>query len=247
MNSPCLPGRETTCEQRCGSSAASGRRDAGLRGHSPQTCQLRGRRSLACRNRLGRGAGSGGIQGGVGWHEIKSVAEAFPIVETHNLSLPSAALDMTPRSEIVGRIGETFSKIRPEILYLPFGGDVHSDHSVVFEAAVACTKWFRYPSIKSVLCYETLSETDLNIDPASPAFRPNIYVDITAHLERKIEIMRIYARDGTVPLPSQRRSNPRTRPRAWCVERVCRGRGVHAPEGAAMTPLGTPSISASGS
>ena len=132
-----------------------------------RTCQLRGRRSLACRNRLDGRRLRGGFRAESGGTN-QSVAEAFPIVETHNLSLPSAAVDMTPRSEIVGRIGETFSKIRPEILYLPFGGNVHSDHSVVFEAAVACTKWFRYPSIKSVLCYETLSETDLNIDPHHP-------------------------------------------------------------------------------
>ena len=54
-------------------------------------------------------------------------------------------------------------------------------------------KSFRSPSVRRVLCYETLSETNFRvINPIQNAFRPNLFVDITPHLDRKVELSRTY-------------------------------------------------------
>jgi N-acetylglucosamine malate deacetylase 1 len=51
------------------------------------------------------------------------------------------------------------------------------------------------------LTYETLSETDCIIDPTR-MFHPNVFVDISAHLERKLELMAIYRSEmGEFPFP----------------------------------------------
>jgi len=72
----------------------------------------------------------------------------------------------------------------------------------MMEAASACTKWFRYPSVKRVLAYETPSETDFGIDPRDSGFKPNVFVDIGGQLDRKIELMKIYASEmGEFPFP----------------------------------------------
>ena len=72
----------------------------------------------------------------------------------------------------------------------------------MMEAASACTKWFRYPSVKRVLAYETPSETDFGIDPRDTGFKPNVFVDITVQLKRKVELMKIYASEvGEFPFP----------------------------------------------
>ena len=56
----------------------------------------------------------------------------------------------------------------------------------------ACVKWFRYPSVRRVLAYETISgKTELGLS-LEAVFRPNVFVDISAYLERKLEIMSIY-------------------------------------------------------
>ena len=59
------------------------------------------------------------------------------------------------------------------------------------EAAMACTKWFDIRG-KRVLVYETPSETDFGIDPRYSGFKPNVFIDISGQLERKIELMNIY-------------------------------------------------------
>lgn len=136
--------------------------------------------------------------------EIDRVCEGLQVGPCHfyALGFPSAELDRIPMSVLVKRISEAFSDFQPDEVLLPYPGDVHSDHRVTFEAASACTKWFRYPSVKRVLAYETPSETDFGIDPRDSGFKPNVFVDIDVQLERKIELMKIYSSEmGEFPFP----------------------------------------------
>lgn len=136
--------------------------------------------------------------------EIERVREGLLVAPQHlyALGFPTAELDRIPMNILVGKISEVFEDFEPEEVLLPYPGDVHSDHRVTFDAASACTKWFRYPSVKRVLAYETPSETDFGIDPRDSGFKPNVFVDIREQLERKIELMKIYASEmGELPFP----------------------------------------------
>lgn len=130
------------------------------------------------------------------------VAEAYGFAGVHRLELPDAGLDTVPLGDLIPRIGAVVQGVAPTTVYLPHPGDAHTDHRVAFDAAVACTKPFRYPSVRRVLVYETPSETDFGLDPDRGGFRPNVYVDVTAHLERKLEVLRLYAGEmGVHPFP----------------------------------------------
>lgn len=133
--------------------------------------------------------------------EIARVAEGIGFAEVFQLGLRPAGLDVIPIGEIVERISDVFRRFEPIEVLLPHPGDAHTDHRIVYEASAACTKWFRYPSVQRVLTYETPSETDFGVDPAR-RFMPSSYVDISAFLERKIELMAIYASEiGAFPFP----------------------------------------------
>lgn len=134
--------------------------------------------------------------------EIETVAGSYGFASVHKAEFPATSLDALPMGKIVDVVSRAFKAINPTIVYLPFRGDIHTDHWVVFDAVAACTKWFRYGSIRRVLAYETLSETDLGINPDVGAFRPNVFVDISEHLEKKIEIMRVFQSEmGGFPFP----------------------------------------------
>ena len=153
------------------------------------------------------------ITEGAGWSveriqqraaEIDRVRKGLQVAPHHlyALGFPTAELDRIPMSILVGKISEVFADFQPDEVLLPYPGDVHSDHRVTFEAASACTKWFRYPSVKRVLAYETPSETDFGIDPRDTGFKPNVFVDIGGQLEQKLELMKIYASEmGEFPFP----------------------------------------------
>lgn len=133
--------------------------------------------------------------------EIDAVAKAFGFAGVHRLDLPSAKLETLPLGEVIGGIGKIVNTVKPEVILVPHRGDAHSDHHVVHAAATACAKWFRYPSVRWTLVYETLSETDAGLFTSDP-FLPNIFVDITDQLEEKLRITTMFNDEiGEFPFP----------------------------------------------
>jgi len=133
--------------------------------------------------------------------EIRRVAESYRFDAVFELGFPSTRLDQVPTGDLVSAVSRVFNAFKPEEVFLPHPSDVHSDHRIVFEAVAGCTKWFRYPSVKRVLAYETLSETDFSL-ASQGRFRPNVYVDIDGYLDEKLSILDLYASElGAFPFP----------------------------------------------
>lgn len=133
--------------------------------------------------------------------EIKRIAELFGFDEVFALNFPTTQLDRVPISDLVTGISDVFKSFEPEEVFVPHPFDVHTDHHRVFEAAASCAKWFRHSSVKRVLAYETISETDFGLG-AGQGFRPNVFVDIEPFLNDKLRAMDIYASElGAFPFP----------------------------------------------
>jgi LmbE family N-acetylglucosaminyl deacetylase len=133
--------------------------------------------------------------------EVKRVTELFGFDEVFTLNFPTTQLDRVPMSDLVAGISEAFRSFEPEEVFVPHPSDSHTDHRMVFDAAASCTKWFRYPSVKRILAYETLSETDFGLG-TDQGFRPNVFVDIEPFLDDKLRAMDIYESElGVFPFP----------------------------------------------
>ena len=136
--------------------------------------------------------------------EIEDVRNYFQISQQnfYDLKYSPSKLDQSPLSEIISKLSQVFMEFEPEQLFVPFSGDAHSDHRITFDACAACMKWFRFPFIKSVLCYETMSETDFNYNPLLSVFRPNFFVNIGPQFDSKIEVFKKYKSEThTFPFP----------------------------------------------
>lgn len=134
--------------------------------------------------------------------EIEKISSMYGFDGVHDLDFPTMQLDDIPFSRIIGSISDVFRQVEPDIVYLPFKGDVHTDHQIAFRAAYSCTKIFRYPSIKKIVMMETLSETEFAPSTKEDSFIPNMFVDITDFIDRKIEIMNHYKNEiGQYPFP----------------------------------------------
>lgn len=129
--------------------------------------------------------------------EIQKVNELFRFDDFFNLSLKPANLDLYNMSDLIVKFSSVISKIKPNVIMMPFQYDVHSDHRIVFETIYSCTKSFRYPYIKKVLCMEILSETDFA--SSDSGFVPNYFVNITKYIDKKINIMQVYKSEIAKP------------------------------------------------
>jgi len=90
------------------------------------------------------------------------------------------------------KISEVVNDFKPDEVLIPHLGDIHSDHRIIHEALLSCTKWFRYNFVKRILSYETLSETNFGLN-ANEQFCPNVYFNISGYLDLKIKAMEIYS------------------------------------------------------
>ena len=125
-------------------------------------------------------------------NEIAKVFKFYGFTGYKQLSFNATELDQVPKSKLVKEISKHVNEVKPHTMYIPYRNDVHSDHAQIFDASVACTKSFRYPFIEKVCVYETLSETEFGMRTDDSGFKPNMWVDISNYLERKIEIMKLF-------------------------------------------------------
>lgn len=123
---------------------------------------------------------------------VDRVAAAYGFDETIKLNLPTQCLHTLDLRDIIQKIAELMKRIQPDTIYMMYHNDVHSDHRVAFDAVYSCTKSFRYPFIERIYMIEALSETEFALATPSMAFVPNVYVDITPFIERKLEIMSMF-------------------------------------------------------
>ena len=124
--------------------------------------------------------------------EISKVSKLFKFNSIHRLSFETAKVDQYGVSQLIEKISKVINKVKPNIIYLPFRDDVHTDHRKIFEASYSCTKSFRYPFIKKIFMMETLSETEFTPSIKEYGFTPNTFVDISKYISKKIEIMKVY-------------------------------------------------------
>ena len=134
--------------------------------------------------------------------EIEQVAEAYGFNSVHKFDFQTTRLDCVGTSELVGRISSAIQGVQPTVLYLNNRSDIHTDHQVAFRAAMSAAKSFRHPYIRRILMYETLSETEFCAPLPEGAFQPNVFVDVSAHMDVKCDIMQIYGTEMMEsPLP----------------------------------------------
>lgn len=127
--------------------------------------------------------------------KLRQAGEMYGFTSVHRLGFPAACLDRTPQNELIAAMAVVFADVRPSTLYLPFAYDVHGDHRVAFHAAYGAAKSFRAPYVRRILMMETVSETDFSPSFSGEAFVPNVFIDVSEHFDRKLEILSVFSEE----------------------------------------------------
>ncbi len=134
--------------------------------------------------------------------EVMDAKDVLGIKEYHFLLFPAVLLETVPRNEVNGKIQKLINDIKPEIVYIPHFGDMQKDHTLTAEAVMVAVRPKGEHIVRKVYAYETLSETEWNIPHAKNAFIPNMFVDISAQLKKKLDAMACYKSQlGEFPNP----------------------------------------------
>ena len=132
--------------------------------------------------------------------QIHNICKFFQFDQMFNLKFQPAKLEMMESGKLIQAIAKCFETIKPDWIIIPNDKDAHSDHKIVYDACMACSKSFRYPYIKKITTMEILSETDFSKEGIM--FSPNYFVDITGYMEDKIKALEFYDTEmGELPFP----------------------------------------------
>lgn len=124
--------------------------------------------------------------------ENKKAASILGIKETIYLDFPAAMLETIDRHELNSKVLEVVNKIKPDEVYIPHRGDMQLDHKLTVDACMVALRPKYKHKVLRVYSYETLSETGWDIPTKDNAFVPNVYIDITANIDKKISAMKAY-------------------------------------------------------
>ena len=111
------------------------------------------------------------------------------------LDLPDERVNMEFQSLLDG-LERTVQDFRPEVVYIPHGGDLHQDHRAVAHGANIALRAAAVPFLRRVLAYEVPSGTEQTFPGTALAFVPNVYVAVENWVERKIDAMAVYERES---------------------------------------------------
>jgi len=107
-------------------------------------------------------------------------------------SLPDNRFDTVPLLDVVKIIEDLVKKLRPQTVYTQHGGDLNVDHVVTFRATLIATRPMSDCPVRSVYAYPVASSSEWAFQQFSPAFAPNLFVDVGETLETKIKAMQLY-------------------------------------------------------
>ncbi|MEZ4639844.1 MAG: PIG-L deacetylase family protein, partial [Caldilineaceae bacterium] len=107
-------------------------------------------------------------------------------------NLPDNRFDTVPLLDVVKHIESLIDQLQPRVLYTHSGGDLNIDHVVLHRAVLTATRPLAGHVVKDIYAFEVPSSTEWTFQQFQPSFTPNVFVDISAGLDRKIEAMQAY-------------------------------------------------------
>jgi LmbE family N-acetylglucosaminyl deacetylase len=108
------------------------------------------------------------------------------------LGLPDNRLDSLPLLDIVQLLEAIVIKLSPDVVYTHHYGDLNVDHRLVHQAVMTACRPLPGNSVREILTFEVMSSTEWSSTGSAP-FLPNLFVDISAYVETKLQALDAYA------------------------------------------------------
>ena len=124
------------------------------------------------------------------------------VVSVYYLDFPDNRLDSVPLLDVVKALESLISDISPEIIYTHHHGDLNVDHRKVHQSVMTACRPLPGSGVKEIFTFEVPSSTEWACPDLTP-FLPQMRVDISGQLSRKLQALEAYS-DEMRPTPHSR-------------------------------------------
>ena len=147
--------------------------------------------------------------------DSQKVADLLGAKSLKMFSLPDNRFDSVPLLDIIKIVEGLVEELQPEVVYTQHGGDLNVDHVQLYRATLTATRPMEGCPVKALYAYEVASSSEWAFQKFEPAFRPNVFNDITTTLEKKVQAMELYESEAR-PFPHPRSPEAlRAQARRW--------------------------------
>jgi LmbE family N-acetylglucosaminyl deacetylase len=105
---------------------------------------------------------------------------------------PDNRMDELPLICVVKAVEAVVEAVRPDVVYTHHGGDLNIDHRIAHQAVLTACRPLPESGVRTVLSFETVSSSEWASEAVGMPFRPQRFVDIGAHLDRKRRALACY-------------------------------------------------------
>lgn len=135
--------------------------------------------------------------------QSRTVGSMLGARDVRLLDLPDNRFDAVDLLDIAKRVEEILNEVRPRTVFTHHPGDLNVDHGITFRAVMTATRPTSGNSVEELYVFEVPSSTEWSFQRIEPAFRPNVFINITETLELKIQAMAQYEAEAR-PFPHPR-------------------------------------------
>ena len=126
------------------------------------------------------------------YNEAEKANNILGVKKIYFGDLPDMRLDNTDHIKINNIIEETVEKIKPELVFTHFYGDVNVDHQYVYKSTLVAVRPTPNQSVKELYCYRVPSSTEWSPQIVSSSFFSNVIIDISDFSLKKSEAINQY-------------------------------------------------------
>lgn len=101
-------------------------------------------------------------------------------------------LEMIPLHELTKEIEQLIQTYKPVKIFTHHYGDLNKDHQITFQAVLTAARPLPNTPPIELITFETVSSSEWNASTPDKTFKPNYFVDVTAHMECKLNALRHY-------------------------------------------------------
>ena len=131
--------------------------------------------------------------------QAKKAGSILGLTEIKFLNYEDQRLDTISLVDLASHIELAIKKIKPDIVYTHYWGDVNQDHRKLFEATLVALRPTPRLMVKHFICFETPSSTEWG----NNNFRPNLFIKIDRVINKKLRAVKQYKKEIN-PFPHPR-------------------------------------------
>lgn len=124
--------------------------------------------------------------------QVDEVQRVLGIQDVFMCGFPTVKLNTVPYIDLCSALQQVVDQVRPEVVYTTPRDDINQDHRIVYEATLVAARPLPGSSVRRLLCYEIGPTARFGLPAGSTGFVPNVFVDISQYLGKKLEAIQCY-------------------------------------------------------